>query len=166
MWKSKFALIIYTTTITNNVINNICTIYEEVLKEHPEVTHTVGIGTPGNLLPGSNLLQNCNMLFMNGKPIKSDLELQLKRSIAIDNDANCFALAEATMGAGIGKDVVFGVIMGTGCGGGLIIDQKVIKGLRAQAGEWGHTTINYNTGRPWTSNLNGVVEALYFRYRC
>lgn len=79
---------------------------------------------------------------MNGMPVKHDLEQWLGRAIAIENDANCFAMAEALYGAGQGKDVVFGVIMGTGCGGGIIYKREVLTGLQAIGGEWGHMSID------------------------
>jgi fructokinase len=104
--------------------------------------HTFGIGTPGALAPRTGLLKNSNTVCLNGRPLKSDLERLLGRGIRIQNDANCFALAEALLGAGRGKDLVFGVIMGTGCGGGIVYRGEVLTGRQAIAGEWGHTSID------------------------
>jgi fructokinase len=101
-----------------------------------------GIGTPGAVSPRSELLKNSNTVCMNGQPLKSDLEKLLARKIEIQNDANCFALAEALHGAGRGKKLVFGVIMGTGCGGGIVHNGEVITGAQGIAGEWGHMSIN------------------------
>jgi fructokinase len=81
---------------------------------------------------------------MNGQPVKADLEKMLGRKIEIQNDANCFAMAEALLGAGKGKNLVFGVIMGTGCGGGIVYKGEVFTGPQAIAGEWGHTCIDPN----------------------
>jgi len=106
-------------------------------------TGTVGICTPGAISPKSGLLKNANSVCLNGKPFKRDLEQLLKRSIGIANDANCFALSEATDGAAEGANIVFGVIIGTGTGAGIVINGKVLTGINAIAGEWGHNPL------PW-----------------
>src|ERR1700744_3372635 len=105
---------------------------------------TFGIGTPGALSPRTGLLKNSNTVCMNGQPVKADLEKLLGRKIEIQNDANCFAMAEALLGAGKGNNLVFGIIMGTGCGGGIVHKGEVIVGRQAIAGEWGHTSIDAN----------------------
>jgi len=104
---------------------------------------TFGIGTPGALMR-DGLLINSNTVCLNGKAIKADLEKLLGRKIEIENDANCFAMAEALLGAGQGRRLVFGVILGTGCGGGLVWDGHVIRGARGLAAEWGHHSIDPN----------------------
>jgi fructokinase len=104
--------------------------------------HTFGIGTPGSVSHKTGLMKNSNTLCLNGKPILKDLQRLINRPAAIENDANCFAMAEALTGAGKGYEVVFGVIMGTGCGGGIVIQNKVLKGLQSLGGEWGHMTID------------------------
>ncbi|HZL13577.1 MAG TPA: ROK family protein, partial [Verrucomicrobiae bacterium] len=101
-----------------------------------------GIGTPGTISPRTGLLKNSNTVCMNGQPVKADLEKILGRKIEIQNDANCFAMAEARHGAGAGKKLVFGAIMGTGCGGGIVHRGEVITGAQGIAGEWGHTSLN------------------------
>lgn len=106
-------------------------------------TGSVGIGTPGALSPTTGLLRNSNSVCMNGKSFKADIEQHLQREIRMANDANCFALSEAVDGAGAGADVVFGVIIGTGVGGGVVIRQHVLGGPNAVAGEWGHNPL------PW-----------------
>lgn len=126
------------------ILDNIKRVYDALCAETGNSEHTFGIGTPGAISPRSGLLRNSNTVCMNGQPLKSDLEDLLKRPIAIQNDANCFAMAEAVFGAGKGQKIVFGVIMGTGCGGGLVIDGKVHTGHMAIAGEWGHMSIDPN----------------------
>ncbi len=126
------------------ILDNIKRVYDALCAETGNGEHTFGIGTPGAISPRSGLLRNSNTVCMNGQPLKSDLEDLLKRPIAIQNDANCFAMAEAIFGAGKGRQMVFGVIMGTGCGGGLVIDGRVHTGHMAIAGEWGHMSIDPN----------------------
>jgi fructokinase len=102
---------------------------------------TVGIGIPGALSRVTGLVKNANSIWLIGKPLKQDLEKALNRQIKIENDANCFALSEAVDGAGKGAAVVFGVILGTGVGGGIVVDGKVLQGANAIAGEWGHNPL-------------------------
>ncbi|MGL5002940.1 MAG: ROK family protein, partial [Casimicrobium sp.] len=104
---------------------------------------SVGIGTPGSLSPKTGLMRGSNTVVLNGQPVKQEIESRLAREIRIANDANCFALSEAVDGAGKGAQSVFGVIFGTGCGGGVVIDGKIQNGLHAIAGEWGHNPL------PW-----------------
>ncbi|MBS0335724.1 MAG: ROK family protein [Proteobacteria bacterium] len=104
---------------------------------------TVGIGMPGSLSPASGLVRNSNSVCLNGRPFKQDLEETLGREVRIENDANCFALSEAADGAGQGAAVVFGVILGTGVGGGIVVRGQVLRGANAIAGEWGHNPL------PW-----------------
>ncbi len=103
----------------------------------------VGIGTPGAVSPATGRMKNCNSTVLNGKPLKQDLEKILSREIRMANDADCFALSEATDGAAAGARCVFGVILGTGCGGGIVVDGKLLSGPNAIAGEWGHNPL------PW-----------------
>lgn len=112
-------------------------------EEHLDARGTVGIGTPGALSPASGLLRNSNSVCLNGQPLKQDLERLLDRPVRIANDANCFALSEATDGAAAGTPVVFGVILGTGVGGGIVVEGRVLGGVNAIAGEWGHNPL------PW-----------------
>ena len=102
---------------------------------------TVGIGIPGALSRVTGLVKNANSTWLIGKPLKQDLERVLGREVRIENDANCFALSEAVDGAGKGASVVFGVILGTGVGGGIVVDGKVLVGPNAIAGEWGHNPL-------------------------
>jgi fructokinase len=104
---------------------------------------TVGVAMPGAISPATGLIKNANSTWLNGQPLDKDLALALDREVRLANDANCFALSEAVDGAGAGHHVVFGVIVGTGCGGGIVIDRQVLTGPHAIAGEWGHNPL------PW-----------------
>lgn len=104
-------------------------------------TATVGVGTPGALSSVTGCIKNANSTCLNGQPLKQDLEAALDREVRLANDANCFALSEAVDGAGQGARVVFGVILGTGVGGGIVVDGKVLTGPNAIAGEWGHNPL-------------------------
>lgn len=102
---------------------------------------TVGIGIPGAESHATGLIKNANSTWLIGKPLRKDLEDALGRPVRLENDANCFALSEAVDGAGKGAAVVFGVILGTGVGGGIVVDGKIIRGANAIAGEWGHNPL-------------------------
>ena len=102
---------------------------------------SVGIGIPGALSPASGLVRNANSVCLIGKPLRGDIEQALAREVRIENDANCFAIAEAQDGAGAGFETVFGVILGTGVGGGLVVNGGVLRGANAIAGEWGHNPL-------------------------
>lgn len=104
-------------------------------------TGTVGIGIPGSLSPADGLVRNANSTWLNGRPFSRDLQAALGRPVHAENDANCFALSEATDGAGAGAGSVFGVILGTGVGGGLVIRGQLITGSQGIAGEWGHNPL-------------------------
>jgi fructokinase len=109
----------------------------------------VGIGTPGAISPGSGMLRNSNTSCLNGKPLQTDLEDRLKRVVKLQNDANCFSLSEALIGAGQGFMTVFGVIVGTGTGGGLVVNGELLTGPNAITGEWGHNPL------PWKKESDG-----------
>jgi len=102
---------------------------------------SVGIGTPGSISHATGLLKNANSTCLNGKPVKQDIEKVLGREVRIANDANCFALSEAVDGAAHDAQVVFGVILGTGVGGGIVVSRRVLVGANAIAGEWGHNPL-------------------------
>jgi len=103
----------------------------------------VGIGMPGSFSRASGLVKNANSVCLNGRPLQQDLEALLGRSLRFANDADCFALSEATDGAAVGAGVVFGVIVGTGTGGGIVAEGKLLRGPNGIAGEWGHNPL------PW-----------------
>ncbi|MCW8824970.1 MAG: ROK family protein [Gammaproteobacteria bacterium] len=107
----------------------------------------VGIGIPGTISSASGLVKNANSTCLIGEPLQQDLERELSRQLTITNDANCFAMSEATDGAAAGKSAVFGVILGTGVGGGIVVNGQVLTGLNAIAGEWGHNPL------PWPSGI-------------
>ena len=102
---------------------------------------TVGVGIPGAVSRVSGLVKNANSTWLIGRPLKQDLEHAIGREVRLENDANCFALSEATDGAGAGAEVVFGVILGTGVGGGIVVLGKLLTGPNAIAGEWGHNPL-------------------------
>jgi fructokinase len=106
-------------------------------------TASVGIGIPGAVSPTTGLVKNANSTWLIGRPLQRDLETALGRPARLANDANCFALSEATDGAGASKETVFGVILGTGVGGGLAVRRRILVGANAIAGEWGHNPL------PW-----------------
>lgn len=117
---------------------------------------TIGIGTPGSL-SARGLLKNSNTTCLNGRPLKADLERVLARDIRMENDANCFALSEARTGAARGARTVFGVIMGTGVGGGIVVDGAVLRGRHDIAGEWGHNVLDAS-GAACYCGRRGCVE--------
>jgi fructokinase len=102
---------------------------------------TVGIGSPGALMHPEGIMKNCNSLCLNGQPLQRDLESRLGYAVRIENDANCFALSEAHFGAAKDASTVFGVILGTGTGGGIVINKQLLTGPNQIAGEWGHNPI-------------------------
>src|SRR5947208_445828 len=104
---------------------------------------SVGVGMPGTISPATGLVKNANSTWLNGQPLGEDLPRLLDRPVRLANDANCFALSEATDGAAAGADVVFGVIIGTGTGGGVVVRGAVLVGPNGIAGEWGHNPL------PW-----------------
>jgi fructokinase len=124
---------------------------------------TVGIGTPGAISRATGLLKNSNSTCLNGQPLLDDLEQVLGRTVRIQNDANCFALSEAVDGAAAGASVVFGVIIGTGTGAGIVVDGRVLSGPNAIAGEWGHNPLPWPRhdelpGAPCYCGKQGCIE--------
>jgi fructokinase len=140
-----------------HILKRIKSLYDEMAVTVANRETTFGMGTPGAISPRTGLLKNSNTVCMNGQPVKADLEKLIGRKIAIQNDANCFAMAEALLGAGKGKNLVFGVIMGTGCGGGVVYKGEVFTGPQAIAGEWGHMSIDPN-GPVCYCGQKGCVE--------
>ena len=106
----------------------------------------VGVGTPGAVSLATGLMKNANSTALNGRPFPRDLAAALGREVRVENDANCFALSEATDGSGAGHRLVFGVILGTGVGGGIVCDSRVLIGANAIAGEWGHNEMSSRAG--------------------
>jgi fructokinase len=124
-----------------HILNRIKELHAQSAAQIGNQPHTFGIGAPGVVSPRTGLMKNSNTQCLIGQPLKTDLENLMQRKVEIQNDANCFAMAEALYGAGKGHNLVFGVIMGTGCGGGIVHKGEVIVGRQAIAGEWGHTSI-------------------------
>jgi fructokinase len=104
---------------------------------------SVGIGMPGAISPATGLVKNANSTWLNGQPFHADIEAALARPVRLANDADCFALSEATDGAGAGAPSVFGVILGTGVGGGIVVNGRLLSGPNAIAGEWGHNSLPF-----------------------
>ena len=127
-----------------HVLNQIHDIYLQALNSIENKEHSLGIGTPGSISKSTGLLRNSTISCQNGLPLQDLIKNKLNHSFVIENDANCFALAESFMGAGKKYSFVFGVIMGTGCGGGFIHNGELRTGPQRLAGEWGHTVINPN----------------------
>ena len=124
---------------------------------------TVGIGIPGTISPKTNLIKNANSTWLIGQPLHTDLEALLKRDVRIENDANCFIVSEATDGAAKNTEISFGVIIGTGTGGGIFIRGQSIIGANAIAGEWGHNPLPWPTpdelpGRECYCGKQGCIE--------
>jgi fructokinase len=136
----------------------------------------IGVGIPGSISPKTGLVRNANSTWLNGKPFLRDLQAKLSWPVAVENDANCFALSEAADGAGHGYRTVFGVILGTGVGGGLVIDGRLLAGRNLAGGEWGHNPLPWpdageSDGPPCYCGKRGCIEtflcgpALEHQYR-
>ena len=124
---------------------------------------TIGVGIPGTISPATGLIKNANSTWLNGRPLDRDLARALNRPVRLANDANCFALSEATDGAAAGAAIVFGVIIGTGTGGGLVVHGRVVTGANAIAGEWGHNPLpaaddEERPGPPCYCGRSGCIE--------
>ena len=110
---------------------------------------SVGMGTPGAVSPATGLMKNANSTWLNGRALGTDLEALLQRPIRMANDADCFALSEAVDGSAAGERAVFGVILGTGVGGGVVVDGRALIGVNAVAGEWGHNPMPWPAPEEW-----------------
>lgn len=141
-----------------HILNQVAHLVEQLAQASGERPQRIGIGTPGTFDPYLSAMKNCNTTALNGKNLPKDLSDKLGVEVVIANDANCFALAEATLGAAKGAAVVFGVIMGTGVGGGIVINGKVWNGAQGIAGEWGHNSLD-DTAEPCYSGIRGCVES-------
>jgi fructokinase len=137
------------------ILNSISSLVLEVSENVSDFS--LGICTPGVISKQTGLIKNSNTQCLIGKPLKEDLENQIGKKISMENDANCFAMAEATMGVAMEYDVVLGVILGTGVGGGIVIDKKLHSGRTNIAGEWGHHTLHRN-GNLCYCGKTGCVE--------
>ena len=125
-------------------VQGILNLINEIEKKFKAID-SIGIGMPGIVSKYTSLVKNANSVWLNGKPLKNDLDKILKKNIKIENDANCFALSEAVDGAGKDYKSVFGVIIGTGTGGGIVINKEIYQGINQIGGEWGHTPLPNRT---------------------
>ncbi len=141
------------------ILANVEALYRRMLREIGTREHGLGLGAPGSLSYASGRIKNSSTPCLNGKPLKRDLERRLGRSLVLENDANCFALAEALQGAGRGHEMVFGVILGTGCGGGIVCQGRLWRGAQGIAGEWGHSSIDPEGPRCYCGQ-RGCVETV------
>ncbi|MBP3403981.1 MAG: ROK family protein [Alphaproteobacteria bacterium] len=146
------------------VIRSICSLVSTAEKELNE-TGTVGIGLPGALSPATGLIKNANSTWLNGKPFDKDLVQAMGRPIRLANDADCLALSEATDGAGADKDIVWGVILGTGVGSGIVVNGRLLQGANAICGEWGHNpqpglNSEESGNLPCYCGRNGCIETV------
>lgn len=139
----------------SHIVDSIVSLVRDITKQIDD--YSIGICTPGAISKKTGLIKNSNTQCLIGKPLKEDLEKSLGRKIKMENDANCFAMAEAVLGSGVGYSMVFGVIMGTGVGGGIVIDGKIHHGRTNIAGEWGHHMLHQN-GNQCYCGKHGCVE--------
>ena len=139
------------------ILQRIVDLSKEMIKIG-KIDSSIGICTPGTIQASTGLLKNSNTVCLIGKPIQQDLEDALGLPVLMENDANCFALAEATIGAAKKFEVVFGVILGTGCGAGIVVNKKIHRGPNRIAGEWGHHTL-YQGGRDCYCGSQGCTES-------
>ena len=137
------------------ILDSISSLVTDISKDVSEFS--LGICTPGAISKQTGLIKNSNTGCLIDKSLKEDLEDALGHKISMENDANCFAMAESILGAGANFDLVFGVILGTGVGGGIVIDKKLYPGRTNIAGEWGHHTLHHN-GNPCYCGNTGCVE--------
>ncbi len=146
-----------------HIINQIAKLIDMLKMETGLSPSRIGIGTPGTIDPGLQLMKNSNTTSLNSMPLKRDLEAVLRMPVAMANDANCFAMAEARLGAVQevmpNAEVVFGVIMGTGVGGGIVAHHRVINGRQGIGGEWGHNFLDESGGRCYCGHV-GCVETI------
>ena len=141
------------------IVESLVRLRDDLLRSLGSVpgSYTIGLGTPGSLSPSTQRLRNSNTQCLNGLPFQAMVEEALGQAVAIENDANCFALAEALAGAGQGYDCVFGVIMGTGCGGGFVMNGRLRSGPNRLSGEWGHVSVDPNGPVCWCGQ-KGCLE--------
>jgi len=147
----------------DTVLQNVCTLISNMSEKFQIPVLKIGIGTPGSINPYSNNLRNCNSIYLNGKPFHLDLEKKLGVPVKITNDANCFAISEYKLGIvkeqNIDAKVVFGIIMGTGVGSGVVVNGRIIEGKNGIGGEWGHNFLDESGGKCYCGKV-GCVETI------
>jgi fructokinase len=139
-----------------HIVERVGAVADELLAAAPGCER-IGVGTPGAVSARTGRMKNCNTVCLNDRDLPGDLERRIGRTVRVENDANCFALAEALLGAGKGADLVFGVILGTGVGGGIVSGGRLHRGPQLIAGEWGHHAID-PAGPPCYCGQRGCVE--------
>ncbi|QWV97800.1 ROK family protein [Geomonas nitrogeniifigens] len=140
------------------ILESVVRLVRDLAARLPEgANYRVGVGIPGSVDAVTGLVRNANSVCLIGRPFQADLERLLGRRVGVRNDADCFTLAECRMGAGVGHQVVFGVIMGTGCGGGICLDGVVREGPHRICGEWGHVSVD-PAGAPCYCGNRGCIE--------
>jgi predicted NBD/HSP70 family sugar kinase len=143
----------------DHILDRICGLLESLSDTCSEAAHcAVGIATPGTWDPLTQALRGSNTQCLNGRPLSSDLASRLGRSVSIENDANCFVMAEATLGSARGYETVFGIILGTGCGGAFVANGHLLRGRHGIAGEWGQLVVAPG-GDPSPHGTRGTLEA-------
>jgi predicted NBD/HSP70 family sugar kinase len=143
-----------------HIVGQIRTLVERLESESGlERPSVIGFATPGTVEPAAGVMKNCNTVALNGRALRDDLATSLGIEARLANDANCFALAESLLGAARGRRVVVGLILGTGVGGGIVVDSRVLEGLHGIAGEWGHNQMR-GEHTPCYCGRNGCVETV------
>ncbi len=132
---------------SDHVLTQLNILYKKAVKSFDFIDHSIGIGTPGSISSNTGLLRNSTIYCQNGLRLSELIQNKIQHAVTIENDANCFTLAESLLGAGKGYPFVFGVILGTGCGGGLVYNSKLRRGPQKLSGEWGHSIIDINGAR-------------------
>lgn len=144
------------------IIETISALVQQAINDGQTSDVSIGLGIPGAISPATGLVKNANTTCLIGQPLAADLRTALQREVVIANDADCFALSEATDGAGAGFASVFGVILGTGCGGGIVIHGRLLQGPNAITGEWGHNPLPWQTeqdhAHPCYCGKHGCIE--------
>lgn len=126
-------------------IRAVCEVVDAVEREAGASSATVGVGVPGSISPLTGMMRNANTVWLNGRNFRADLTAALRREIRVANDANCLALSEVVDGAAVGSQITFAAVLGTGCGGGLVIHDRLVEGAHGVGGEWGHTPLPWPT---------------------
>ncbi|NOX33823.1 MAG: ROK family protein [Deltaproteobacteria bacterium] len=160
-FRKRVATPVNTKNNYKSVLETIHTLVNQALSVVPPTDdYTIGVGIPGTMDKNTGMVQHANTTWLAGHYFKSDLEKKLEKEILMDNDANCFTLAEAVGGAATGYKIVFGIIMGTGCGGGLCIDGTIHSGNHGIAGEWGHFSIDPKGEKCFCGNVGCIDTVL------
>lgn len=140
-----------------SILNKVAQLHQDLMLFIGDSSHTLGIGTPGSISPNTGRLKNCNITAMNGKQLLSDLQEKIGAHFSLENDANCFVVGEATHFSAKQPTCIFGAVLGTGCGAGILVNDVLLTGATQLAGEWGHMSIN-SKGPQCYCGRKGCVE--------